>query len=70
MISMVLVGGTGNIKGPIAGAVVLILLPEALRFLSIPDSVGPNIRMIIYGLALIVMMYVRPRGIAGVYRLE
>jgi len=70
LVSIVLVGGTGNLKGPIVGAVVLILLPEALRFLQIPDAIGPNIRLILYGLALVVLMYLRPRGIAGIYRFE
>jgi branched-chain amino acid transport system permease protein len=70
LVAMVLVGGSGNLVGPIIGAVVLVLLPEALRLIDIPDSVGPNIRLIIYGLALVILMYVRPRGIAGVYRFE
>jgi len=36
MLSMVIVGGLGNFRGPIIGAAVLILLPEALRFLNFP----------------------------------
>ncbi|HUI29720.1 MAG TPA: branched-chain amino acid ABC transporter permease [Candidatus Acidoferrales bacterium] len=70
LLCMVLLGGTGNFKGPIVGAVILVLLPEALRLLAIPDSVSANLRMIIYGIALIVMMLVRPQGIAGKYKFE
>ena len=70
LLSMVIVGGTGNIKGPIAGAIVLVLLPELLRFFVIPDSIAANLRLIIYGLLLIILMLFRPQGIAGKYRFE
>jgi len=70
LLSMVIVGGTGNIKGPIVGAIVLVLLPELLRFLAIPDSVAANLRLIIYGLLLILLMLFRPQGIAGKYQFE
>jgi branched-chain amino acid transport system permease protein len=70
MLSMVIVGGTGNIKGPLVGAVILILLPEVLRFVAIPDSFAANVRLIIYGLLLIILMYYRPQGIAGNYKFE
>lgn len=70
MLSMVIVGGTGNLKGPIVGAVMLIVLPELLRFLAIPDAVAANIRLIIYGFLLIIMMHFRPQGLAGKYQFE
>jgi branched-chain amino acid transport system permease protein len=70
MLSMVIVGGLGNFRGPIVGAAVLILLPEALRFLALPDAQAANLRMLIYGLLLVLMMHFRPQGIAGKYRLE
>jgi branched-chain amino acid transport system permease protein len=70
MLSMVIVGGTGNIRGPLLGAGVLIALPELLRFMAMPDSVAANVRLLAYGLLLIVMMHVRPQGLAGKYRFE
>ncbi|MBL7204159.1 MAG: branched-chain amino acid ABC transporter permease [Desulfobacteraceae bacterium] len=70
MLCMVMVGGVGNIRGPIVGALVLLLIPEALRFLDIPDTVAANIRLLAYGLLLIFMMHFRPQGLAGVYRVE
>lgn len=70
MLSMVVVGGIGNFRGPVLGAALLILLPEALRAISLPDSVAANLRMLIYGLLLILMMHVRPQGIAGEYRVQ
>ncbi|MCF8350501.1 MAG: branched-chain amino acid ABC transporter permease [Bacteroidales bacterium] len=68
IISAVLIGGTGNIKGPVIGAAFVVILPEALRFVGMPDSVAANMRMIIYGLILIVLMMFRRQGIAGDYK--
>lgn len=70
MLSMAIVGGTGNIRGPLIGAAVLIGLPEVLRFLTIPDSVAANVRLLAYGLLLVLMMHWRPQGLAGKYRFE
>ncbi len=70
MLSMVVVGGLGNFRGPFVGAAILVLLPEALRFLSLPDAQAANLRMLIYGLLLILMIHFRPQGIAGEYRIE
>lgn len=70
MLSMVIVGGLGNFRGPIIGAAVLIGLPECLRFLSLPENQAANARMLIYGLLLIVLMHLRPQGVAGRYRLQ
>jgi branched-chain amino acid transport system permease protein len=69
IISAVLIGGTGNIRGPVIGAVFVVVLPEALRFVGMPDSVAANMRMIIYGLTLIVLMMFRSQGLAGEYKL-
>jgi len=69
ILSAVLIGGTGNIKGPVAGAVFVVLLPELLRFVGLPDSIAANMRMIIYGLTLIVLMMFRRQGIAGEYKI-
>lgn len=70
MVSLLLLGGSGNRKGPIIGVSAMILLPELLRFLGLPGTVAPNIREIIYGLALILLMYSRPKGIAGDYAIR
>jgi len=70
MLSMVIVGGTGNVRGPIIGAAVLIAIPEVLRFFALPDTVAANIRLLAYGLLLIILMHWRPQGLAGRYRFE
>lgn len=70
MLSMVVVGGIGNFRGPVVGAAILILLPELLRAVSLPDSVAANSRLLIYGVMLILMMHFRPQGIFGEYRVQ
>lgn len=70
MLSMVIVGGAGNVRGPIAGAALLVLFPEALRFFEISSSAAAEIRLGAYGLLLVAVVHLRPQGIAGVYRFE
>ena len=67
IISMVIIGGAGSRWGPLIGAIVLVTLPEVLRFVGLPSSVAANLRQIIYGMLLVVMMMVRPRGLVGKY---
>lgn len=67
LLALLLVGGTGNRIGPFVGTLFMILLPEALRFLGMPDAIAANLRQMIYGLTLILLMFFRPQGIAGKY---
>ena len=67
IISMVIIGGAGSLWGPLVGAIVLVTLPEALRFFGLPSAVAANLRQIIYGALLVVMMMFRPRGLVGKY---
>jgi branched-chain amino acid transport system permease protein len=69
-ICMVIVGGVGNFRGPLVGALMLLAIPEALRFLAIPDAIAANLRLMAYGVLLVVMMHFRPQGLAGNYRIE
>jgi branched-chain amino acid transport system permease protein len=68
ILSIIIIGGTGNTIGPILGTVLLLFLPEALRFLGMPDAIAANMRQVIYGLVIIVMLRFRPQGLYGEYR--
>jgi len=70
IISMVLIGGLGSVKGSVAGALFYVLLPELLRFVNIPDAVAANLRMMIYALILILLVMYRPHGFFGKYKFE
>ncbi len=67
VISMVIVGGAGSRWGPLIGAVLLVCLPEALRFVGLPNAVAANVRQILYGALVLVAMIIRPRGLVGRY---
>ncbi|MCD8179358.1 MAG: branched-chain amino acid ABC transporter permease [Tannerellaceae bacterium] len=65
ILTALFIGGIGNIKGPVLGAVFVVLIPELFRFIGMPDAAAANLRQIIYGLALIGIMYFRPQGLMG-----
>ena len=68
--SILLVGGSGNLRGPLCGALFMLVLPEVMRFVGMPDAIAANMREIIYGLLLILLMYFRPQGLAGEYAVK
>lgn len=55
---MIIIGGLGSIPGSILGAVILVLIPEVFRGISV-------YRTIVYGLIMVIMMIVRPQGLLG-----
>lgn len=56
ILSIVIIGGMRNLWGIFLAAVFLVLLPEALRFVGMPSSIAANMRQIIYGIALIIVV--------------
>lgn len=65
IICALFIGGLGNAKGSIAGALFVVILPEILRLIGMPDAIAAPLREIIYGIALIAVMFVRPKGLLG-----
>jgi branched-chain amino acid transport system permease protein len=55
---MVVVGGLGSLPGAVIGAIIIVLMPEFLR------SSG-ELRLILFGLLVVVLMGVSRGGIAG-----
>ena len=53
ILSIVIIGGLGNLKGSLLASAFMVLLPELLRFVGLPDSIAANMRQIIYGLILV-----------------
>lgn len=69
LLCVLLVGGSGNIVGPIVGAVFYTVLPEILRIIQLPNAVAANIKVILFGLILILVVRYRPSGFVGSYTL-
>ena len=65
VVTIVIVGGIASMKGSIFATILLVLLPEALRFLSLPSNILGPARQIIYALLLIIILLIRPRGLFG-----
>ena len=62
ILSIVIIGGMRSLWGSAIAAAVLVILPEALRFVGMPSNIAANLRQIIYGLALVVMMFKYSKG--------
>ncbi len=68
MLAVVIIGGTGNIFGSVLGALLLISLPELLKFLQVAETVAAPLRQMLYGALLVVFMRFRPQGLLPEYR--
>jgi len=55
----VILGGAGSITGSVLAAIVVTLLPEILR------DVVKDWRLVVYGLAVILVIIVKPQGLMG-----
>ncbi|MFH1146001.1 MAG: branched-chain amino acid ABC transporter permease [bacterium] len=69
ILAIIILGGLANLKGSLLGALFLILLPEALRFVGLPSDIAAQMRQVIYGVILIGLMLYRPQGLVGEYKL-
>lgn len=69
IVSIVIIGGSGSLWGSVLGTVILISLPEILRFIGLPNSIAANMQQIIYGALLVIFMLFRPKGFIGEYDL-
>jgi branched-chain amino acid transport system permease protein len=66
LMAMVIIGGTATLLGPVAGAVLILLLPAGLSYLPYlpPTEIG-SIQQIVYGLVMVLLMIWRPGGLWG-----
>ncbi len=76
-LAMIIVGGAGSVAGAIMGATFIVLLPEGVRIAL--DLLGPRfassfstyvfeIRGVLSGLMIILMLRIEPEGLIGVWR--
>ena len=72
VLCMVVLGGMGHIPGVVLGAVLLAVLPEVLRHIAAPVQLAAfgkilidpeSLRMLLFGLALVLVMLYRPAGL-------
>ena len=65
LFSIIIVGGLGSSKGAIIGTIIIIILPEPLRFIGFPSSIIGPARQILYSLILLLIIYFKPKGLFG-----
>jgi branched-chain amino acid transport system permease protein len=61
LMAMVVIGGIGSTAGVVIAAILLTLLPEAIRFVN-------NYRLLVFGGLLVLVIRLAPGGIAGLTR--
>ena len=71
ILTALFIGGIGSgVRGPILGAAVVVILPVLLRTVGLPKEIADNLREIIYGITLILLMFLRPQGLLGDTKLK
>lgn len=72
VLAMVVLGGLGHIPGVVLGALLLAIFPEVLRHTVVPVQQqlfgkalidAEVLRMLLYGLAMVIIMLYRPKGL-------
>ena len=69
LFTIIIVGGLSSARGSVIGALILISLPEVLRFIGLPYETAAQMQQIIYGAMLLLMMVFKPQGLFGKYRM-
>jgi len=69
ILSIIILGGLVDRRGSVLGALFLILLPEILRFVGFPSEIAAQMRVLVYGALLVILMLYRPQGLLGEYKL-
>ncbi len=65
IVTALFLGGTGNWRGPLLGAFIIVLIPELLRAIGLETGTIDNLKQVVYGLLLIAILFFRPQGLFG-----
>jgi len=68
--TIVIVGGLASLKGTIFAGIIIILLPELLRFIDMPSYMVGPMRQMIYAVILLAILRFRPHGLFGKINLD
>ena len=70
LVSIVILGGLASIWGSLLGAMAFVMLEEGMRFIPfLPSEFIGQIRQVILGLLLVLLMLFRPQGLVGRFKL-
>lgn len=65
VLAIVIIGGLASLKGTAIATIILVLLPEPLRFIGFPSSIVGPMRQILYAVILLLILLYRPKGFYG-----
>ena len=69
VLSIVILGGMGNLFGSFLATAFMVLLPEILRFIGMPSSVAANMRQIVYGLFIVLITMTGKNGLGDLIKI-
>ncbi|MBS3111030.1 branched-chain amino acid ABC transporter permease [Candidatus Woesearchaeota archaeon] len=67
--AIAIIGGLASLKGTVYAAIVLVLLPEPLRFIGFSSSILGPAREMIYGVVVLLVLIYWPKGFLGEVKL-
>jgi branched-chain amino acid transport system permease protein len=70
ILAIVIIGGLASLRGTIIATIILVLIPELLRFVGFPSSIIGPMRQIIYALILLSVLVFQPKGFYGKVELK
>ena len=70
ILSIVILGGIADNRGTLLATGIIVSLPEALRFVHLPNSAVGPLRQMIFSLILILILLYRPKGLFGKVELK
>jgi len=65
VLTIVIIGGLASNRGIICATIVVVLLPEILRFINLPSSLVGPLRQLLYSLILLLIILYKPKGFFG-----
>jgi branched-chain amino acid transport system permease protein len=68
ILAMVVLGGAATTNGPLLGGLILVLIPEALRFAGFESAKVGAFQQTLFGAALLAFVLWRPRGLLKGYK--
>lgn len=69
ILAIIILGGLASAPGALLGALILVVMPEAFRFIGFPSDIAAQMRQVVYGLLLVLLMLYRPQGVLGRFRM-
>lgn len=65
IVTMLVVGGARTLIGALIGPFILLAIPQILTIIELTPTLAGPVRLLAYGLLLVIFMLLRPQGLAG-----